>query len=43
MEEWEERVRSDEALLVYKPIISLGEPDAVALERCELLGEILSK
>jgi flavodoxin short chain len=43
MEEWEARARSNGALLVYKPIIALGEPDAVALERCEMLGEILGK
>jgi flavodoxin short chain len=43
MDEWEERVRADGAFLVYKPIIANEAPDAVALERCGMLGEILSK
>ncbi|AEV28150.1 flavodoxin [Sphaerochaeta pleomorpha str. Grapes] len=42
MEDWEERARADEALLMYKSIIAQEIPDAIALAKCELLGEILS-
>jgi flavodoxin short chain len=43
MTDWEERVRADEAILVYSPIIANEAPDTIALAQCEVLGEILSK
>ncbi|WP_320129349.1 flavodoxin [uncultured Sphaerochaeta sp.] len=43
MEDWEERVKADGAILLYSPIIAQEKPDLVALGKCTLLGEILGK
>ncbi len=43
MVDWEERVRTSGANLVYDALTAYGDPDDEAIEKCKELGKALSK